>query len=90
MSNKIKADDAIKFARALPYIASAKAWNDSRVYLIVRGNGGNYRGESTAKIYIDLASGQLVEQAGKGTTSREWSANVVSLREAFAAREVAA
>ena len=90
MSNKIKANDAIKFARALPYIARANTWNESRVYLTVRGNGGNYRGENTAKIYIDLASGQLVEIDGKGTTSREWDANVVALREAFAARDVAA
>lgn len=81
----ITAAAAIEFTRNLPYVATAKVWNDSRVYLTIRGNGGSYRGEGSAKIYLDLMSGKLVEQAGKGTTSRAWDDNVKALRAAVAA-----
>ena len=80
----ITVDAALSFARNCNAVATAKNWQDSRVYLTVKGNGGNYRGEQTAKIYIDLSSGKLVEQIGKGTTSNAWSDNVKVLRAAFA------
>lgn len=80
----ITVDAALSFARNCNAVATAKNWQDSRVYLTVKGNGGNYRGEQTAKIYIDLSSGKLVEQMGKGTTSGAWSDNVKALRSQFA------
>lgn len=82
---KITETAAIEFARSLDYVSQAKGWNNSRVYLTIRGNGGNYRGEATSKTYIDLNTGKLVEQMGKGTTSNVWSDNCKALRAAFAA-----
>lgn len=68
--------------KALEYVDSANEWKD-RIYIDLKGNGGNYRGEKTAKIYIK--DGALNVELGKGMTSSEWDQNLKSLRAALAA-----
>ena len=60
-------------------IATANEWKD-RLYINVRGDGGNYRGEKTYKLWID-DDGGMHEQDGKGTTSREFDANLAKIKE---------
>lgn len=72
--------------RNLPGVLSAKAWRD-RVYVDIRGNGGRYAGEGNSKIWIG-ADGKLNIERGKGTTSREWDANLVAFRDAYGAAAV--
>lgn len=67
--------------KALPMVESANVWQD-RIYINVRGNGGNYRGERTAKIFI--RDGSLTVQLGKGTCSSVWAENVEALKAIYA------
>lgn len=72
---------AIADIRALSMVDSAKEWKD-RIYINVKGNGGNYRGEASAKVF--LVNGQLNVHLGKGSTSREFDANLEALNAVFA------
>lgn len=67
--------------RALAIVESANQWKD-RIYINVKGNGGNYRGEASAKVF--LLNGQLNVQLGRGSTSREFDANLEALKAVFA------
>lgn len=69
--------------RNLAGVKSASEWRD-RIYVNITGNGGNYLGERTSKVWID-AQGTLHVDLGKGMTSREWDANLRSFRAAYAA-----
>lgn len=67
--------------RALPFVASANEWRD-RVYINVRGNGGNYAGERGTKVW--MRDGALTIERGRGQTSRDFDANLEALRLAVA------
>lgn len=67
--------------RALEMVEFASEWKD-RIYINVKGNGGSYRGEASAKVF--LLNGQLNAQLGKGSTSREFDANLEALKAVFA------
>lgn len=69
--------------RALPGILSASEWRD-RIYVNVQGNGVRMAGEGNSKVWID-AAGKLNVQIGKGTISREWTANLNAFKAAYAA-----
>lgn len=66
--------------RALPMVASANEWKD-RIYINLRSNGGNFAGERNSKIWV--REGVLTVEMGKGSTSREWYANLQALRAIF-------
>lgn len=68
--------------RALPMVASANEWKD-RIYINLKGNGGNFAGERSAKIWV--RDNVLTVEMGKGMTSSAWSDNLKALRAAFAA-----
>lgn len=65
--------------QGLPYVRSANEWRD-RVYINVKGNGGDYRGERNTKVWLDR-DGQLHIERGRGTTSRDFDANLQTLDE---------
>jgi hypothetical protein len=66
--------------RALSMVQSANEWRD-RIYINVHGNGGNFAGERNTKVWIH--DGVLTVESGKGTTSREFDANLKALRAAL-------
>lgn len=71
----------IQQIRQLPGAASASEWKD-RIYINVRGNGGNFAGERNSKIWIDKDGGLHID-FGKGTTSREWIESLKSFEAAY-------
>ena len=58
--------------------------SSGRIYINLKGNGGNYRGEQTSKVYIST-EGEFVIERGKGSVSREWNAQVDAAKAAFEA-----
>lgn len=73
----------IEDIRALPGVLSASEWRD-RIYVNIQGNGARMAGEGNSKVWIH-ASGKLNVQIGKGTISREWTANLNAFKAAHAA-----
>lgn len=63
--------------RSQSYVYGASVWQD-RIYINLRGNGGNFAGERTSKVWIK--DNILTVQRGKGMTSREWDANLAAVR----------
>lgn len=74
---------SINEIRDLPGVARANEWKD-RIYINLAGNGGNFAGERNSKVWI-AASGALNIELGKGTTSREWDANLSAFSAAYEA-----
>lgn len=68
--------------RALPMVASANEWRD-RIYINLRGNGGNFAGERNSRIW--MRDSKLTVEMGKGSTSREWSDSLKALKQAVQA-----
>lgn len=62
--------------------ASINQWRD-RYYINLRGNGGNYRGERSAKIWFK-EGGQLNVEMGKGVCSSEWHEQLEKIESIFA------
>ena len=71
--------------RQLPMVRSANEWKD-RIYINLRGNGGNFSGERNSKIWI--RGGKLTVERGKGMTSREWDAQLHQIEAIFSQTEV--
>lgn len=63
-----KTADVTEINRALVGVARANEWQGRRVYINVQGNR-TYRGERTAKLYIELDTLELVHVEGPGMTS---------------------
>jgi hypothetical protein len=67
--------------RSLPGVARVNAWND-RIYINIRGNGGNFAGERSTKVWIS-ATGDLTIERGRGTITREFDANLQAFVAAY-------
>ena len=67
--------------RDLEMVASANEWKD-RVYINLKGNGGNFAGERSSKIWVK--NGKLNVEIGKGICSSEWNASLKALKAVFA------
>lgn len=67
--------------RALEMVASANEWKD-RIYINLKGNGGNFAGERNSKIWVK--DGKLNVEIGKGICSSEWNASLKALKAVFA------
>ena len=67
--------------RALEMVASANEWKD-RIYINLKGNGGNFAGERNSKIWVK--DGKLNVEIGKGTRSSVWDDNLKALKAEFA------
>lgn len=74
---------SIETIRTLSGVQSASEWRD-RIYVNIQGNGARMAGEGNSKIWID-ATGKLNVQIGKGTISREWTANLNAFKAAYMA-----
>lgn len=70
------AEIAKTMTEKLGAVANVSNWNDKRVYLTPACMTRSFKGESTHQIYIDVATGKLVNQAGKGTCRTEFNAAV--------------
>lgn len=77
--NKLTINDI----RNLPGITGANEWRD-RIYLNIKGNGARMAGEGNSKVWIDAKAALHVE-IGKGTISRDWTANLNAFKSAYAA-----
>lgn len=75
----------IEQIRQQPQVASANEWK-GRIYINVRGNGGNFAGERNSKLWI--LDNKLTFERGKGTCSSAWGDNRVALAEWLAANGV--
>ena len=77
---KMSKKTIIDQVKELSGVYSLNQWKD-RIYVNLKGNGGNYRGERTAKIYIK--DDQLSVELGKGVCSSEWNENLEQLKSLF-------
>lgn len=66
----------IQAIRERAEVLSANEWKD-RIYINVRGNGGNFAGERSIKVYV--RADRLNVERGKGLTSGEYEANLKTL-----------
>ena len=80
MVGRLKALDYV--ARSNPYTTRS---GDNRVYINLKGDS-SYRGERTAKIYIDMETLTLHVIEGKGGISEEWRDNLAGLQAVDIAR----
>jgi hypothetical protein len=67
--------------KTLPMVASANPWKD-RIYINLKGNGGNYAGERSAKIFVK--NNKINVERGKGLTTSEWEQQLRDLSAMFA------
>jgi len=58
---------------AVQGVATATIWKDSRVYINPVCTDRSFRGEQNHQIYVDVASGKLVNLLGKGTCRSEFN-----------------
>lgn len=58
-------------------------WRD-RIYINLEGNGGNYRGERSAKVWFKPSEGELNVELGKGVCSSEWHEQLEQVKAIFA------
>lgn len=61
-------------------------WQDRRVYLNLVASQRSFHGDRTRQLYIDLATGKLVNQMGKGFES----SGFIAAHKAVAAKLLAA
>ena len=78
---------ATEINKAIQGLGTAREWND-RIYINPRGNGGNFRGEQTTKVYV-APTGEIVVARGKGRTSSEYDANLRAILARIAELEAA-
>ena len=60
---------------ARPEVASAKVWNDRRVYVNFVGFDGSKAGDRNAKCYYDAKAGWVIDGL-KGTMSSEFNRSI--------------
>lgn len=60
---------------------SISQWRD-RFYINLDGNGGNFRGERSAKIWFK-EGGELNIEMGKGVCSSEWHEQLEQIKSIF-------
>lgn len=59
----------VKVETAIGDAGHASIWNDKRVYIKLNAMQRSYRGDSSRQFYIDISTGKLVNQIGKGIES---------------------
>jgi len=75
--SKERAEQLLKtISDAVSGVATASNFKDSRIYINPNCASRSYRGESTHQLYVDVATGKLVNQLGKGTCRSEFNAAV--------------
>lgn len=72
----------IEQIKELSGVSSVSQWKD-RYYINLRGNGGRFKGESTAKVWFKEGSSLNVE-LGKGLCSSEWHEQLEQVKALFA------
>lgn len=78
------ASTRITIAKSLPYVARVNVWKNKRAYVELAARNGSYRGCSNHQLYIDMETGELVNQMGRGATPREYDAQVAQFVAAMA------
>lgn len=67
--------------KELSGVSSVSQWND-RYYVNLRGNGGNFKGERTSKVWFK-EGGELNVELGKGLCSSEWHEQLEQVKSVF-------
>lgn len=73
--------EKIKELSGVSGVSSVSQWKD-RYYINLRGNGGNFKGERTAKVWFKDGSCLNVE-LGKGLCSSEWHEQLEQVKALF-------
>ena len=68
--------------KELSGVSGVSQWKD-RYYINLRGNGGSFKGESTAKVWFK-DGGELNVELGKGLCSSEWHEQLEQVKSVFA------
>lgn len=61
----------------------ANEWNGRRIYINLNSCDAGFAGNRNYQLYFDIAAGKLVSKLGKGTTSREFAADVKKIESLF-------
>ena len=61
---------AIKMIQELAEVSSVNVWKGKRAYINLTACDKSFAGNRTHQFYLDMQTGALVDQMGKGTTSR--------------------
>jgi hypothetical protein len=64
----------IEAAQNLEQVLSVNIWKDRRAYLNLKSCEKRFAGNRTHQLYIDMQTGEVIDQMGKGVTSREFDA----------------
>lgn len=72
---------AVEQIKELSGVSSVSQWRD-RYYINLRGNGGNFKGERTAKVWFK-GGGELNVELGKGLCSSEWHDQLEQVKSVF-------
>ena len=64
----------IEIAKAHPAVASVNVWKGKRAYINLHAMNRGFRGDRSHQFYIDLATGEMIDQRGKGTLSDAFAA----------------
>jgi hypothetical protein len=62
----------IEAAKKLEEVQHVNIWKDRRAYLNLTACEKRFAGNRTHQLYIDMQTGAVVDQIGKGVTSREF------------------
>lgn len=61
-----------------------KEWNGRRIYINLNTCDRSFAGNRSYQLYFDIIAGKLVSKIGKGTTSRDFAADVKKIESLFA------
>lgn len=75
--------DTIAKIEALDIVSSVNIWNGKRAYINLTAADRSFAGCRTHQLYIDMATGALVDQMGKGMTPRAFDQQRNILAEAI-------
>ena len=62
---------------------TANDWKGKRIYINLASCDKSFAGNRNYQLYYDIAAGQLISKTGKGTTSRQFDADVKSVKTLF-------
>jgi len=66
--------EKIETIRNLAEVDFVSIWKGERAYINLKSCDKSFAGNRTHQFYVDIKSGGLVDQMGKGTTSRAFDA----------------